>query len=300
MSKILLIGCGYWGKNWYKTIMDSKYDLVGVVDSTPIISVDVNLYNDISDVDVPYTHVIIAIPSKYVSTVIDQVNVSYEKVLIEKPCGTSLNDAYNVKDTHPGFVFLHSPQYKVIKERLNLIGKPLLYYSNRSSMGPRIRTDVSILEDYLIHDLYIYIGLFGPTVKVKYINFLNNFEYPIKSDTISLGLEANNVSGNMFSSWRFPEKNRKVVIVGTKGSFIWDNDELKLDKSNYTKISGNDSFGNVNNKLNIEDIQSFEFSGKSNLELELDSFIKNDKLSVNLLDVWKVIEEIKNEKSTVR
>ena len=27
MGKVVQIGCGYWGKNWYKTIMNSKYEL---------------------------------------------------------------------------------------------------------------------------------------------------------------------------------------------------------------------------------------------------------------------------------
>ena len=47
--KILLIGCGYWGKNWYNTILKSDYELVGVVDPKPVIDVKVPLFDDVLD-----------------------------------------------------------------------------------------------------------------------------------------------------------------------------------------------------------------------------------------------------------
>ena len=50
--RILLVGCGYWGKNWYKTIMNSKYELVGVVDPSPIINVEVPLFKNMDDVEI--------------------------------------------------------------------------------------------------------------------------------------------------------------------------------------------------------------------------------------------------------
>ena len=55
MNKILLIGCGYWGKNWYKTILSSQYELVGVVDPNPVVDVTVPLFNSIEEVNIEYT-----------------------------------------------------------------------------------------------------------------------------------------------------------------------------------------------------------------------------------------------------
>ena len=48
--KILLVGCGYWGKNWYNTIKNSEYELVGIVDPKPLIEVDVPVFNNINSV----------------------------------------------------------------------------------------------------------------------------------------------------------------------------------------------------------------------------------------------------------
>ena len=63
--RVLLVGCGYWGKNWYKTIKNSEYKLVGVVDPNPIIDVDIPLFNDIDSVDVDYTHIVLSIVVKF-------------------------------------------------------------------------------------------------------------------------------------------------------------------------------------------------------------------------------------------
>ena len=324
-KKILLIGCGYWGKNWYNTLKKSSKNIVGVVDPNPIIKIGfVPVFDDISDVDIEYTHVILAVPPKYVLDILDKLKVPKENILVEKPGCVSFDSVKKLDGTFPGFIFLHSLEYDYIKTNLDKIGKPLLYYSNRSSMGPRIRTDVSILEDYLIHDLYIFIDLFGvKNMNINSVEFLNNFNSPIMSDTISLNFKSNNVVANMFSSWRFPLKYRDVIIVGENGSFIWKNNNLFFNDVKYTEIEGTDDFGNVNymlesgknipiafeedeyKRLDINTPLTFGKPSKtikSNLELELDSFVNAEDITTNFLDVWKVINKIKetNEKSTTR
>ena len=47
--KILLIGCGHWGRNWYRTIIGSQYKLVGVVDPNPKIELAVPKFNNIEE-----------------------------------------------------------------------------------------------------------------------------------------------------------------------------------------------------------------------------------------------------------
>ena len=90
--KILLIGCGYWGKNWYKTIKNSKYNLVGVVDPSPVIDVDIPLFNNINDVDVKYTHAILAVNAKLHSEIIKQLNIPQENDLYRKSIMEYLED----------------------------------------------------------------------------------------------------------------------------------------------------------------------------------------------------------------
>ena len=89
MIKILLIGCGYWGKNWYNTILSSNYELVGVVDPNPVIEIKVPLFNSIKEVNIDYTHVIIATNAESHFNLKNQLKCSDGNILIEKPCGLS-------------------------------------------------------------------------------------------------------------------------------------------------------------------------------------------------------------------
>ena len=294
--KILLVGCGYWGKNWYNTIKNSSCELVGVVDPNPILDVDVPLFDNINSVNVDYRHIILSVPPKHVNKIFKDIKIESSKILIEKPCGVSKKDVKKLGEFYPGFIFLNSPHYQYIKKNINKIGKPLFFNSSRASMGPRIRTDVSILEDYLIHDLYIFMGLFGNEISIENVFMSNTFNNPIKSDTINLNLKCENIRADMFSSWWFPQKTRKLFIIGDKGSFIWEDESLRFYNGYYKEIDGMDKNRNDGYEL-IDSLTEplIYTSQKSNLELELDNFINNKKLDVTALDVWDLIERIKNE-----
>jgi len=294
--KILLVGCGYWGKNWYNTIKNSSYELVGVVDPNPILDVDVPLFDNINSVNVDYNHIILSVPPKHVNKIFKDIKIESRKILIEKPCGVSKKDVKKLGEFYPGFIFLNSPHYQYIKKNINKIGKPLFFNSSRASMGPRIRTDVSILEDYLIHDLYIFMGLFGNEISIENVSMSNTFNNQIKSDTINLNLKCKNIKVSMFSSWWFPQKTRNLFIIGDKGSFIWEDESLHFYHGYYKEINGKDKNRNVGYELVDSLTEPLIYtSQKSNLELELDNFVNNKKLDVTALDVWNLIEKIKNE-----
>ena len=281
--KILLVGCGYWGKNWYKTIMNSKYELVGVVDPSPIIDVDVPLFKSMDDVDIKYTHIIVATNAELHKDFAKYDNV---KVLIEKPCGTNIDEARDLHWTFPGYIFLYSNEYNYIKNNLNKIGNPLYWKSISASMGPRVRADGSIIEDYMIHDLYMFLDLFG-TSFISDIKVNNEFKPPIQSSSCNLSLFTNDcIRGDFYSSWIYPDKERKIVIVGDEGSFIWEGESLYYDSTKWVK----NKTVEIGYREIIEPIVS-----KSNLELELDFFILGERPNVNCVDVWSLLTQIKNK-----
>ena len=277
--KILLIGCGYWGKNWYKTIKNSKYNLVGVVDPSPVIDVDIPLFNSINDVNIEYTHVILAVNADLHSNIISKLKLPQENILVEKPCGINLKDARLIKDVFPGYIFLYSDEYQYIKNNLNKIGTPQYWKSIRASMGPKVRSDVSILEDYMIHDLYLYKDLFGEC-NVTNNSFKNEFNNPIKNSSLHLELKGK-IPGYFYSSWNYPIKERKIILKGNKGSFIWENDTLYFDNTHY-----------VNNKVIEGTCEKIPNTNKSNLDLELEFFILGHKPNVSILDMWLLIQKI--------
>lgn len=277
--KILLVGCGYWGKNWYNTVKNSKYKLVGVVDPAPLIDVDLPLFNTLEEVNLEYTHVIIATNAKLHVGLFKKLNIPPSNILIEKPCGTNIQDAEIIKDTFPGYIFLYSDEFQYIKDNISKIGKPKYWKSIRASMGPRVRSDVSIVEDYMIHDLYMFQTLFGKS-NIENINHSNDFKPPIKTSTCNLKLKSySGVRGEFYSSWIYPDKERKIVIIGDKGSFIWENEELYFDSTHW-----------VGDKV-IEGVrEKIPSTSKSNLELELEFFILSSNSGI--LETWELLTKI--------
>ena len=288
--KILLIGCGHWGRNWYRTIIGSQYKLVGVVDPNPKIELAVPKFNNIEEVNVDYTHVIIATNAEFHSKIFELSNLPPERILIEKPCGVNIHDAHKLKDAFPGYIFLYSDEFQYIKNNLSRIGKPHYWKSIRASMGPRVRSDVNIIEDYMIHDLYMFLDLFGSSF-IKQLNLTKEFDSPVLQSSCNLHLYTNkNIRGDFYSSWIYPDKERKIVISGTKGSFIWEGDNLYFDSTYWE-----------GNQVVLGSRELIPSSSKSNLELELDFFILGNKPNINILKTWELLTQIKNKyESTFR
>jgi len=304
--KILLIGYGYWGKIWYKTIKKSPYKLVGVVDArfselVQLVDDTADSYGKLEEVDVDFTHVIIATPPSTHLAIYEELQDKFKltsnKILVEKPVGTSYQETLLMADACHGLVWLYDTPYRNLKKIIKhekLIGDIVLYQSFRASMGPRIRTDVSIIEDYLFHDIYLYLDLTNrfrnieDDIEVNYCNLrksiFNDHDSLIKQDTVTLGLSdinggSHHTDVEMFSSWIYPKKERKIVIVGTNGSIIWDNDSIFINKDYYSKYEDPfklDQHGNVGYQLNtFNDPLSpdIDKSDKTNLEKLLDDFI---------------------------
>ncbi len=297
MIKILLIGCGYWGKNWYNTIISSEYELVGVVDPNPVINVDVPLFNNIEEVNIDYTHVIIATNAESHFDLKNKLKCSDKNILVEKPCGT-LETRDQLINCFPGYIFLSSPQFKYIKSILNenKLGNIIYSRFERASMGPRIRTDVSIIEDYAIHDLYLFQALFEyDDIEILNKNLLNSFDSKIKSDTVFLTVKHNDHISTFFSSWRYPLKTRKIEIIGEKGSLVWNSEEVYLYLTHYNKIEGIDKNRNVGYDLiDIPEQRVLLHESSSNLNLQLNDFMSGIDRSNIFKNTNKIINILNN------
>lgn len=291
MKNIILIGCGYWGKNWYNTIKNSPYNLVGVVDPNPVVNVDVPLFKSLDEVDVQYEYAIIATNAELHYPI--RQKLKCDNVLVEKPCGVDTT-RHHLMDCFPGFIFLSSPQFKWIKNNIHSLGKILYSNFHRASMGPRIRTDVSIIEDYAIHDLYIYQALFGHNnISSIHVNLLKSFNDPVREDSLFLTVVADHTS-RFFSSWVYPNKKRTIEIVGELGSIIWDDDRIILNRSRYNKIDGMDTYRNVGYELIETGSETIDFTDTaSNLHLQLDDFINGESRSEILKNTDSFIKKIK-------
>ena len=282
MNKVVLVGCGYWGKNWYNTLSKMQnVKLVAVIDPNPVIPVlgQVDSLEEFHKRDYDYDYVIIATQAEYHKSYFEYFKdkIPQENILIEKPCGV-IESREDLLGCFPGYLFLSSSQYKLIKSMLEnkTLGDKILYSTfRRASMGPRIRTDVSIVEDYMIHDLYLYCALFEHKENKISGVLMNNFHKPVQEDTAFLTVKASKQVTTFFSSWNYPRKERSIEIIGNQGSIIWKDDKVTFTRSYYDKIEGFDKYRNPGYELiEGEVIDITPTITESNLELQFKDFIK--------------------------
>lgn len=305
--KILLVGKGYWGNVWYKTLFKNFIDF-SVVDKVLVHGKDsngINNYNNLDDAlcKEEFTHAIIATPSENHVEVYNRIysfHINPQNILVEKPCGMSAIDFYDYDDFFPGYLFLYCEPYKYIKSHLSDIGIPIMYKSIRASMGPQPRTDISIVADYLIHDLYLFADLFGFD-DIEVLNSIpqKHFIHSNKPDTISTQLynltdKSTGVIGDMFSSWWYPYKQREVIISGDKGTFLWSNDKLKYFENAYRKTNNIDKNRNYRYELFHSNSEDIILTEKMTVDSELEHFLAGHKYPIRPSQVWKLINNIEN------
>lgn len=306
MNKVVLVGCGYWGKNWYKTLKNlPDVEVVAVIDPEPAIVVENGVKDlvEFEKLNPIYTHVIVAVEAKYHKGYLDyfRQKVSPSNVLVEKPCGLLTEPREDFYGCYPGFLFLSSPHYKRIKSMIKekMLGDILYSHFWRASMGPRIRTDVSIIEDYMIHDLYIYQDLFK--YKVSQLELRSDvqsyFGEQVKPSTATIEITnpEDRHKATFFSSWIYPQKERKIVIVGTEGSVIWEGEKLYFTRSHYSKIEDRDQYGNKGWELREHPILEITPEEKrSTLELEFIDFTNHESRIQIQKDLNELLKRLLN------
>lgn len=150
--RILLIGYGYWGKIWEKTIKKSDNILVDIID----------LYffnNNLADINLEsYDSAIIVTPINSHFENAKFLIKNNKNVLIEKPgthniqCIQELIDINSVKNIGIGYVLLYSTGIQKIKQSMQLWNYAQFFRSNGSS---QIRKDCNIIYDLLCHDIAV-------------------------------------------------------------------------------------------------------------------------------------------------
>jgi len=301
-TRILLCGFGRWGKIWFNTIINYNRDIiVGVVDpkGTDDFNIHVPCFKDIDDVDIEYTHAILAVPASLQLPLLKKLKkkIPEKNILVEKPVGGISN--YGVSDfegVFPGYVFLHDANYRYIKDNIkNDLGYIIKFQSIRGSMGPTLRKDCTVIEDYLIHDIYLYLDLFENEVDKLYptdiITFYEFDNYPVSTIRV-FGNRYPTFS--MESSWNFPLKTRQWIIVGEKGSYIWDGEVLYFHNTHYKKIDGKDKYNNDGYELVQGEKKLIEVNSYlSTLTIELINFLEDKTDYSSLIKrTWRSIEAI--------
>lgn len=218
MINVAVIGSGYWGSK----IVESLQSIDTV---SKIQVIDTKNEQSIDDIDVDVRAAIIATPLwDHFSTVEKLLERGFdcyvEKPLAENAAQVEYLQGYSINQIiMVGHIFLYHPAMQYIKEQLQSIGTIQHIRSERLNWGI-YQTKTTPLLSLLPHDVSILHELVGDfqVTSATQKNFTNN----VVPDYVSFDAQSGNITISVTGSWYWPERVRKLIIIGSKGSIIWD------------------------------------------------------------------------------
>ena len=240
MTELALVGCGYWGKNYVKTLADlnEEVNLRYVIDTKkPSIKIpkEVKVMDSMDEMltDSNIDGVIIATPTNTHYCLASKALNAGKHVLVEKPITTKSEEAKKLcglaKENNlilmAGHTFRYNDAVQDIQNRINNgdIGNLRYIEARRIGLGP-IRQDVSSLWDLATHDIYLsnlFVGNKPHSVSCTGISHNERLE-----DICNLTLKyPGGVMSTIYVNWEHPIKERKIIIGGTKKAILFDDVE---------------------------------------------------------------------------
>lgn len=236
--KIAIIGAGRWGKNHVKTaynlgvlsaVIESNSELQTTLKET---YPGIKIFKSIEDEGaLDFDAYIIAAPAEFHYTLAKTCILAKKHVLIEKPITLCSNEAQELcvlaKDQKvvimTGHLLVFHPAINKIKEAIDSgkIGKLQYIYSNRLNLGA-VRKEENSMWNFAPHDLSIFQFLIGhPPIAIE--SHGATFLQPgIHDSTVTYLTYPNNVMVHNYVSWLHPFKEHRVVVIGDKGMFSFE------------------------------------------------------------------------------
>ena len=259
--RLAVVGVGKWGINHVRTAYDLlKHNLRIVCDSNnqkekeiKNISESIKFTTDLDSIlsDRQINAVIISTPAQTHYDVAKKLLINKKHILVEKPITLFANEAKELiklskqyrRKLMVGHVLLYHPAITKLKAMISegIIGKIQYIYSNRLNLGS-VRSEENILWSFAPHDISIiqyllerkpiYIDAYGA-------NFLQK---NIEDTTLTYLKYADNIHAHIFVSWLHPFKEHRLVVIGSKGMFVFEDskggDQLKYYPKGFIQIDG--------------------------------------------------------------
>jgi Predicted dehydrogenases and related proteins len=152
-------------------------------------------------------------------------------VLVEKPLTLKATEARRLKELAEennvnlmvGHLLLFHPAIRKIKELIKKgkIGKLEYVYSNRLNLGT-VRTEENILWSFAPHDISVFQYFIG-SLPTEIVSRGGVFLQPHNHDSsMTILTYPDNIVGHIFVSWLHPFKEHRMVVIGSKGMFSYE------------------------------------------------------------------------------
>ena len=246
--KVAVIGAGRWGFNHVKTaagilspsniiICDSSNKSIKKVkDFNP----DIITTNNIEDIicDKNINAVVVASPAETHYSITKRMLEAGKNVLVEKPITLDSIEAEELLSISSrlrlklmvGHILLYHPAVIKMKKGIEkgTIGKLQYIYSNRLNLGA-IRSEENILWSFAPHDISLIQYFTGSNPETIYAHGATFLQEGIEDTTLTYLEYPGNIKAHIYVSWLHPFKEQRLVVVGEKGMYVFE-DSAKTDK----------------------------------------------------------------------
>lgn len=244
MKQVIVIGCGYWGKNLVRNF-SALGSLAAVCDVT---EAGRSLARELapgtpvlSDIDAALTFdadgVVIATPAVTHYDLVSRALLAGKDVFVEKPLALTYEQGEELVDLARrlgrvlmvGHVLEYHPAILKLRELVDSgeLGKIRYIYSNRLSLG-KIRREENILWSFAPHDVAVILRLTGQLPFQVSANGGSYVTPNVADVTVTNLLFDNGVRAHIFVSWLHPFKEQRLVVVGEKKMASFDDVQKKL------------------------------------------------------------------------
>lgn len=238
MITLALIGVGAWGKKHLKTLKEIPHCQLKYICATSQKTLEAlpSSYIKVSNYQELYKYkningIIIATPSSTHYRIAKDFLKRGYNLLIEKPVALSYQETLELKRVSEqkkacvlaGHLFQYHPAYLKIKELLKKIGKIQYLDFEGVDLGP-FRNDTSALWDWGPHDVTMCLELVGK-MPLEVSAWMVNKLRPKTQwyDLVYLRLVfPDDIFAFLKMGWLSPIKKRKIIIVGSLSSLIFD------------------------------------------------------------------------------
>jgi predicted dehydrogenase len=252
MTKIGLVGLGYWGPNLARNFGELA-ELRWLCDLDPELQEgfaarypNARVTGDFDELlnDPELEAVVIATPAPTHYELAKRALEAGKHVLVEKPPALNAADAEDLVATAeatglvlmPGHLLLYHPAVRTLKKLIDAgeLGEVFCVYSNRQNLG-KIRTDENALWSLGVHDLSVILHLLEEEPTEAWAHG-NAFLTPGVEDVVFCYLRfPSGKFAHMHLSWLDPHKMRKLTVVGNEKMVVFDDMELERKVTIYEK-----------------------------------------------------------------
>ncbi len=243
-KNIAVVGCGYWGKNLVRNFFElgSLKSLYDYDDNTAVglaksYGVESSSFQQILN-DNQIKGVVVATPAIQHFKIAKDCILAGKNVFVEKPLALNIEDANELVELseqnnveimvghllryHPVFIEL----LRITKQ--GRLGDIFYISSTRHSFG-KMRQEEDVVWSFAPHDISMILALAGIKPKSVFTNGVSIYQDNILDKALINLTFAENLKAHISVSWIHPEKEQKLVVVGSKGLAIF-NDREPWDK----------------------------------------------------------------------